>query len=68
MNELDKTILGIIINERDEIYVDTHRKRGEWPINICMNNPKQLGAFVSLDIPNHGGQFTLNAIYTGIKI
>ena len=41
-NELDKTITGIIINKCDEIFVAIHSKRSEWPINICMNNPKQL--------------------------
>ena len=68
MNELDKTITGIIINERDEIFVATHSRRSEWPINISMNNPKKLGAFVRLGIPNLCGKFTLDSIYTNIKI
>ena len=50
--ELNKTITEIIINKRDEIFVATHRKRSEWPINICMNNPKQLSTSINLGIPN----------------
>ena len=68
MNELDKTIARIIINERDEIFVATYSRRSEWPINIYMNNPKQLCASVNLGISDLGGQFTLDAIYTCIKI
>ena len=67
-NELEKTITGMIINEGDEICVATHSRKGEWPINLYMNNPKQLDTFVSLGTPNLGDQFTLDVIYTCIKI
>ena len=59
MNELDKTITGININECDEIFVDIHSKRSECPTNICMNNPKQLSASINLGIPNLGDQVNL---------
>ena len=54
MNELDKTITGIIIIKHDEIFVDIHSKRSEWPTNIGMNNPKELSASINLDVPNLG--------------
>ena len=67
MNQIKIAIAQVIVNENDKILLSIPRRGRKWTTNVCMYQFQDVVAPIGILFP-HICLFTLNALYTDLKV